>query len=46
MVVGTELDGSPFINMQVAAIVVYNRALSATEHDQVQAYLQLKYLVN
>ena len=46
MVVGAELDGSPFINMQVAAIVVYDRALSAAEHDQVQAYLQSKYLGN
>ena len=46
MAVGVEIDGAPFVKMQVAAIIVYDRALSAAEHDQVHAYLQAKYFGN
>ena len=42
-VVGAEIDFAPNINMQIAAILVYDRALSATERNQVDAYLQTKY---
>jgi len=43
MVVGAELDSRPFIDMQVAAILVYDRALSATEQAQTSTYLRDKY---
>jgi hypothetical protein len=43
---GEEIDGNPFVDMQVAAILVYNRALSAGEQNQVKAYLQAKYFAN
>ncbi|MBN1239617.1 MAG: PQQ-dependent sugar dehydrogenase, partial [Gammaproteobacteria bacterium] len=44
IVLGAEIDSSPFIDMQVAAVLVYDRALSANERQQVQSYLQTKYL--
>ena len=43
MVMGAELDSNPFMDMQVAAVLVYDRALSAAEHDQALTYLQEKY---
>ncbi len=43
LVIGAELDGTPHVDMQVAAVLVYNRALSSSEQDQVLAYLQGKY---
>ncbi len=46
LVMGAEIDGSPFVDMQVAAVFVYDRELSAAERLQVQNYLQTKYLGN
>ena len=43
IVVGAEIDSSPAIDMQVAAIMAYDRALTSAEFDQLQAYLQEKY---
>ncbi len=44
MVAGAELDSEPFMDMQIAAVLVYNRALSAAEHQQAIDYLRAKYL--
>jgi len=46
LVLGAEIDSSPFIDMQVAAVLVYDRALSSSEQQQVQQYLQSKYFGN
>ncbi|MEO0996787.1 MAG: Ig-like domain-containing protein [Pseudomonadota bacterium] len=46
MVAGAELDSAPFLDMQIAAILVYDRALSAAEHQQAVDYLRAKYLGN
>jgi len=43
LVVGAELNSNRFVNMDVAAILVYNRALSAAERQQVDTYLRDKY---
>ncbi|WP_254838672.1 Ig-like domain-containing protein [Natronomonas marina] len=43
IVVGAELDGSPLVDMEVAEVVVYDRALTDTERQQVEQYLQDKY---
>ena len=43
LVIGGEIDGTPFVDMEVAALLIYDRALSETERQQVEAYLQGKY---
>ncbi|MGE3165612.1 MAG: immunoglobulin domain-containing protein [Planctomycetota bacterium] len=43
-VIGAELDGDPHVVMDVAAILLYDRALAPAEHAQVISYLQSKYL--
>jgi len=43
LVLGAEIDSSPYIDMQVAAVLVYDRALSAEEQVEVLNYLQSKY---
>jgi len=43
-VVGAEIDYEPNVDMQVAAVLVYDRALSEAERQQVEAYLRSKYL--
>ena len=43
LVIGSEIDGSPFIDMDVAEILIFDRALSDSERQQVDAYLQAKY---
>ncbi len=43
LVIGAELDGTPFVDMEVAALLIYDRALSETERQQVETYLQGKY---
>ncbi|EDX87629.1 PKD domain protein [Synechococcus sp. PCC 7335] len=43
LVIGGELDGTPFVDMEVAALLIYDRALSETERQQVESYLQGKY---
>ncbi|GIG55125.1 PQQ-dependent sugar dehydrogenase [Demequina activiva] len=40
---GAEIDGSPFLDMDTAAVLVYDRELSASEHQAVLSYLQAKY---
>ncbi|SFR37153.1 PQQ-dependent sugar dehydrogenase [Halogeometricum limi] len=44
LVLGAELSPGPYLDMDVAAVVVYNRALSDTERKQVESYLRQKYL--
>lgn len=44
LVVGAEMTPPPYLDMDVAALVVYDRALSATERQQVEAYLEDRYL--
>jgi len=44
LVIGAEIDGSPFLDMDVAAVLVYDRALSPAERQQVEVYLDEKYL--
>jgi hypothetical protein len=44
MVLGGELQDNKFMDMQVAAVLVYDRALSVEEQQQVDAYLNGKYL--
>ncbi|MEM7165196.1 MAG: immunoglobulin domain-containing protein [Planctomycetota bacterium] len=42
--IGRDIDGSPFTQMQIAAVLVYNRALTPTEHDETIAFFNDKYL--
>jgi hypothetical protein len=44
MVLGAEIDSDPYLDMEVAAVYVYDRALSDTERQQVESHLQDKYL--
>jgi len=44
IVMGAEIDNEPHVDMQVAAMLVYNRSLSDAERRQVEAYLQSKYV--
>ena len=44
LVVGAEIDNSSQVDMEVSAIVVFQRALSEPEREKVEAYLQNKYL--
>lgn len=44
LVIGAEIDGSPAVDMDVAAVLVYDRALSATERQAVEAHLVGRYL--
>ena len=43
LVIGAEIDSDPFVDMEVAALLIYDRALSETERQQVETYLQGKY---
>ncbi len=43
-VVGRSLEGSSWADMDVAAVLVYNRALSEPERQSVERYLRTKYL--
>jgi hypothetical protein len=43
LAIGTELNDTPFISMQVAEVLLYDRALTAAERLQVEQYLQDKY---
>lgn len=43
-VVGVELDESGNSMLDVAAVLVYDRALSTEEHEQVENYLESRYL--
>jgi len=44
VILGEEIDSSSSMDMQIAAFLIYDRALSASELDDVQTYLQTKYL--
>ncbi|MEQ1852352.1 MAG: hypothetical protein ABMA01_12255, partial [Chthoniobacteraceae bacterium] len=44
MVIGAEIANLGFVNIEVAAVLVYDRALSASERASVEAYLRTKYL--
>ena len=44
LVIGAEIKGLGESQMAIGAVLIYNRALSATERAQVEAYLQNKYL--
>jgi len=44
VVLGEEIAGLGFIGMDAAAVLVYDRALSETERQEVEQYLQDKYL--
>ena len=41
--IGAEFDNSPNLDMDVATVLVYDRALSEVERQQVEAYLQQRY---
>ena len=43
IILGAEIDGSPFMDMEVAEILVYDRALSQSERTQVDSYIQQRY---
>ncbi|MGB5711274.1 MAG: hypothetical protein WBM44_10245, partial [Waterburya sp.] len=43
LVVGAEIDSSPYLDMEVAGIIVYDRALNEAELQQVNSYLEDKY---
>lgn len=44
LVIGQEIGGAGYVNLEVAAALIYNRALTATERDQVIAYLRTRYI--
>ena len=46
LVLGAEIDSSPYLDMEVAAVLVFDRALSEAEREQVEAYLQQKYFAS
>lgn len=43
-VLGRSLEGESWVEMDLAAVLVYNRALSAAEQASVERFLQIKYL--
>ncbi len=45
IVLGEEISGAGFADMDVAAVLIFDRALSSTERARVEAYLQEKYLL-
>jgi PKD repeat protein len=44
-VIGEEISGAGFGHIEIAAVLIYDRALSAGEHQQVYDYLYSKYFV-
>jgi hypothetical protein len=44
IVVGAEMTPAPYLDMDVAAVVVYDRALTDTERQQVEEYLRQRYV--
>lgn len=42
-VVGAELNSNPFVAMDIAEIIIYDRALSEVERDQIEQHLQERY---
>ncbi|MCA9260856.1 MAG: PKD domain-containing protein, partial [Planctomycetales bacterium] len=45
IVIGEDIDGDGYSQISVAAVLVYDRALSETERLQTEAYLNSKYFV-
>ena len=43
LVLGSEIDGAPSLDMEVAALLIYNRALSSEEQGSLENYLEMKY---
>ena len=44
LVLGSELDGAAFLEMEISALLIYNRALSFEEQGDLETYLENKYL--
>lgn len=44
LVIGEEIGGTGFADMDVAAVLIYDRALTEMERYEVEAYLHSKYL--
>lgn len=44
IVIGEDMAGTAFAAMDVAAVLVYDRALSTAEREEIEGYLQYKYL--
>jgi hypothetical protein len=44
LVIGAEIKDAGYLTMDVAAVLIYNRALDATERASVDAYLRSKYI--
>ncbi len=44
ILIGKDLGGNEFAAMDIAAVLVYNKALSEVERGQVETFLQHKYL--
>ena len=45
MMVGAEIDGDPYVDMEIAAIIIFNRALNEDEMKKIDSYLQNKYFL-
>ena len=45
VVLGADLDQSPYVQMQVAAVLMYDRALSEAEQAELESYIASKYNV-
>jgi hypothetical protein len=43
VVLGAEIDGTPFMEMDVAGVFIYDRALDAAEKQQLESYIDVKY---
>ncbi len=43
LVIGAEIDSSPYVDMDVAEILIYDEALSDAERQRVETYLKDKY---
>lgn len=43
IIVGAEIDRSPFIDMDVAAVMIYDRALAPAERSEIENYFDVKY---
>jgi hypothetical protein len=43
LVIGSDLGNLGYVTIDVAALLIYNRALTATERASVEAYLRDKY---
>ena len=44
LVIGGEMTAPPYLDMEVAAVLTYDRALTDTERQEVESYLYDKYL--